>query len=57
MPLECASATTMIYLGADEIHMGPLAHLTAIDSSMRLDLWQSLNEKSSWCKIEMIEGE
>ncbi len=38
IPLECASAATMVALGADEIHMGPLAHLTAIDSSLRHDL-------------------
>lgn len=38
IPLECASAATMISLGADEIHMGPLAHLTAIDSSLTHDL-------------------
>lgn len=38
VPLECASAATMISLGADEIHMGPLAHLTAVDSSLRHDL-------------------
>src|SRR5512136_1264636 len=34
VPLESASAATMIALGADEIQMGPLAHLTAIDSSL-----------------------
>lgn len=34
VPLECASAATMIALGADEIRMGPLAYLTAIDSSL-----------------------
>lgn len=38
IPLESASAATMICLGANEIHMGPLAHLTAIDSSLRHDL-------------------
>lgn len=38
VPLECASAATMISLGANEIHMGALAHLTAIDSSLRHDL-------------------
>ncbi len=38
IPLECASAATMICLGANEIHMGPLAYLTAIDSSLRHDL-------------------
>ena len=38
VPLECASAATMIALGADEIKMGPLAHLTAIDSSLQHNL-------------------
>jgi ATP-dependent protease ClpP protease subunit len=38
VPLESASAATMIALGADEIQMGPLAHLTAIDSSMVHDM-------------------
>ncbi len=38
VPLECASAATMMALGADEIHMGPLAYLTAIDTSLRHDL-------------------
>ncbi len=34
VPMECASAATMIAVGADVIKMGPLAHLTAIDSSL-----------------------
>ena len=38
VPLESASAATMIALGADEISMGPLAHLTAIDSSLVHDM-------------------
>ncbi|MBN1653875.1 MAG: hypothetical protein JXA30_08880 [Deltaproteobacteria bacterium] len=38
VPLECASAATMIALGADEIRMGPLAYLTAIDTSIRHEL-------------------
>jgi hypothetical protein len=38
VPLESASAATIIALGADVIEMGPLAHLTAIDSSLRHDL-------------------
>jgi len=38
VPLESASAATMIALGADEIAMGPLAHLTAIDSSLIHDM-------------------
>ena len=31
VPLECASAATMIALGADEILMGPMAFLTSVD--------------------------
>jgi hypothetical protein len=37
-PLEAASAATMISLGADEIRMGPLAYLTAVDTSITHDL-------------------
>lgn len=33
-PLECASAATMLALGADEIHMGPLSFLTPVDTSL-----------------------
>ncbi|HEX8990247.1 MAG TPA: ATP-dependent Clp protease proteolytic subunit [Anaerolineales bacterium] len=38
VPLESASAATLIALGADDISMGPLAHLTAIDSSLVHDM-------------------
>jgi hypothetical protein len=38
LPLECASAATMVALGADRIHMGPLAFLTAVDTSLTHDL-------------------
>jgi hypothetical protein len=34
VPLECASAATMLAIGADEIHMGPMAYLTAVDTSL-----------------------
>ncbi|MGC8988751.1 MAG: SDH family Clp fold serine proteinase [Verrucomicrobiia bacterium] len=34
VPLECQSAATMLALGADEIQMGPLAHLSAVDTSL-----------------------
>ncbi len=34
IPLECASAATMLALGADDIQMGPLAFLTPIDTSL-----------------------
>jgi hypothetical protein len=34
IPLECASAATMITLGANQILMGPNAYLTAVDTSL-----------------------
>ena len=34
VPLECASAATMVALGADGILMGPTAYLTAVDTSL-----------------------
>lgn len=37
-PFACASAATMIALGANEIHMGPTSYLTAVDSSLTHDL-------------------
>ncbi len=38
VPLACLSAATMIALGADEILMGPLAHLSAVDTALTHDL-------------------
>lgn len=38
VPLDCASAATMLALGADTIMMGPLAYLSAIDTSITHDL-------------------
>ncbi|HVK57040.1 MAG TPA: hypothetical protein VM532_18675 [Burkholderiales bacterium] len=37
-PLECVSAATMIALGADEIQMGQMAYLSAVDTSLTHDL-------------------
>lgn len=34
VPLECASAATMMVLGANEIMMGPMAYLTSVDTSL-----------------------
>ena len=34
VPLQCASAATMVVLGANEILMGPMAYLTAVDTSL-----------------------
>lgn len=38
VPLNCESAATMLALGANEIHMGPMAYLTPVDTSVRHDL-------------------
>jgi hypothetical protein len=38
VPLNCESAATMLALGADEIQMGPLAFLTAVDTFITHDL-------------------
>lgn len=38
IPLECASAATMIALGANVVHMGPMSYLTAVDTSLTHDL-------------------
>lgn len=38
VPLVCASAATMISLGSDEIQMGPMAYLSAVDTSLTHDL-------------------
>lgn len=37
-PQQCQSAATMLALGADRILMGPLAHLSAVDTSLTHDL-------------------
>jgi hypothetical protein len=38
VPLECASAGTMLALGANRILMGPMAYLSAVDTSLTHDL-------------------
>jgi hypothetical protein len=38
VPLECCSAATMMALGANVIHMGPMAYLTSVDTSLTHDL-------------------
>ncbi len=37
-PLNCASAATMLALGADAVQMGALSYLTAVDTSLEHDL-------------------
>jgi hypothetical protein len=55
VPRECASAATMLALGADEIHIGPLGHLTAVDTSVRHELspTTNLNERVSVSQDEL----
>ena len=38
LPYEAYSAATLLALGADEILMGPMAHLSAVDTSITHDL-------------------
>jgi hypothetical protein len=38
VPLDAASAATMLALGADEIQIGPLGYLSAVDTSIRHSL-------------------
>jgi hypothetical protein len=37
-PFECASAATMVAMGANEIHMGQTSYLTAVDTSLKHQL-------------------
>ncbi len=54
VPLECASAATMISLGADEIWMGPLAYLTAVDTSLTHEL-SPLDRDNSRVSVSLNE--
>jgi hypothetical protein len=55
IPLDCASAATMLALGADDIQMGPLAYLTAVDTSITHELSPAdrLNELVSVSQDEL----
>jgi hypothetical protein len=55
IPLDCASAATMLVLGADTIKMGPLAYLSAIDTSIIHDLspLDKFNDKVSVSQNEL----
>ncbi len=56
IPLDCASAATMLALGADQILMGPLAYLSAIDTSITHDLSpidEKYNDKVSVSQNEL----
>ena len=54
VPANCASAATMLALGADEIIMGPLAFLTAVDTSLTHDL-SPVDKNNSLVSVSMDE--
>lgn len=54
IPLDCASAATMIAIGANEIQMGPLAYLTAVDTSLTHDL-SPLDRDNSRVSVSLDE--
>lgn len=55
IPLECASAATMMALGADEIYMGPMAYLTAVDTSLTHDLSPVDNRNNDKVSVSLDE--
>lgn len=56
VPLDAASAATMLAIGADEIHIGPLGYLSAVDTSIRHELspLDHINERVSVSHDELI---
>ena len=52
-PFECASAATMVALGANEVHMGATSYLTAVDSSLKHDLCPSTITITSSLSVTM----
>lgn len=54
VPLECASAATMLALGADEIRMGPMAFLSAVDTSLTHEL-SPIDNDNSRVSVELDE--
>jgi hypothetical protein len=54
VPLECASAATMLALGADTIEMGSLAYLSAIDTSITHDL-SPIDKDNDLVSVSQIE--
>ncbi|MBK8703903.1 MAG: hypothetical protein IPN33_09945 [Saprospiraceae bacterium] len=55
VPLDCASAATMLALGADKIMMGPLAYLSAIDTSITHEL--SPIDQKYYDKVSVSQNE
>ncbi len=56
VPLDAASAATMLAIGADEVQIGPLGYLSAVDTSIRHELspLDHVNERVSVSHDELI---
>ena len=56
VPLDAASAATMLALAADEIHIGPLGYLSAVDTSIRhaLSPLNHVNDRVSVSHDELV---
>lgn len=54
VPLECASAATMIAIGANEIQMGPMAYLSAVDTSLIHEL-SPINRENNRVSVSLDE--
>ncbi|MFL1706212.1 SDH family Clp fold serine proteinase [Campylobacter sp. MOP7] len=54
VPANCASAATMMALGANEIVMGPLAYLTPVDTSLKHEL-SPTNKNNELVSVSMDE--
>ncbi len=54
VPLECASAATMIALGANQVLMGPMAYLTAVDTSLTHSL-SPINRDNDLVSVSLDE--
>lgn len=54
IPLECASAATMIAIGANEIRMGPMAYLSAVDTSLIHEL-SPVNQENNRVSVSLDE--
>ncbi|MCA9699407.1 MAG: hypothetical protein KC431_17915, partial [Myxococcales bacterium] len=58
VPMEAASAATMLALGADEIQIGPLGFLSAVDTSIRhpLSPLDHVNDRVSISHDELVRA-
>ncbi len=53
-PYACASAATMVALGANEVHMGPTSYLTPVDTSLKHSL-SPVNSRNDMVSVSQDE--